>query len=485
MLKLLQQLISLIHTLWNRLLSLQADNTMLETTVASRDEEIALLKALLSKEQSKQKKNSSNSSKPPSSDKGRKKNKNNRPPSDKPSGAQVGNAGATLKQVDNPDKEVPHRPKLCDNCGVDVSKAEVIKEEKRQVFDLLPASIQVTEYQAQTVLCDNCLCEVKADFPAHVKAPVQYGPHVKAAIVDLNVRHFLSYERIQVFFKDWLGHRISGGLIYSSLQTAKANLADYEQHVRTKLLAEDVVNSDETGVYVSGKKSWLHVLCTALLTLYQVHVNRGSQAIDDLGILPQYSGVVVHDGYKSYQTYDNCQHALCHAHHLRELIYFHEEEQAVWAYQMTIWLRSVKRHRDQLIEQGTQGFSKHQIELYRQRYLKIIRQGLSNAPPDPPRKSNRGRAPKHPQRNLLNRFYNQQQWMLAFIYDFNVPFDNNQAERDLRMIKTKQKVSGTFRSSQGADAFATIRGYVSTAQKNEQDVLEAIANIFYGEPFMP
>ena len=479
MFKLLQQLIAIIQALRERVLGLEAE-------AASRDEEIALLKVLLAKEQSKAKKNSRNSSKPPSSDKGRrKKKKNNRRSSDKPSGAQEGNPGETLNQVDKPDKSVSHRPKICDNCGGDLSDAEVVKTENRQVFDLSAPSIQVTQHEAQVLLCPVCFQEVKADFPADVKAPVQYGPRLKAAIVDLNVQHFLSYKRIQVFFKDRVGHRISGGLIYSSLQTAKAKLVGYEQHIRTKLLAEDVLHSDETGMHVSGKKSWLHVLSTRLLTLYQVHANRGSKAIDDLGILPQYTGIVVHDGYHSYQTYDNCQHALCHAHHLRELIYFHEEEQAVWAYQMTIWLRSVKRHRDQLIQRGVQHFSKHQIELYRRRYLEIIRQGLSNAPPDPPRKSNRGKAPKHPQRNLLNRFYEQQQWMLAFIYNFDVPFDNNQAERDLRMMKTKQKVSGTFRAQKGADAFASIRGYVSTARKNEQDILEAIAKIFYGEPFMP
>jgi len=317
-----------------------------------------------------------------------------------------------------------------------LSDAEVVKTEKRQVFDLVAPCIFVIEHQAQTILCTNCGREVKADFPADVKAPVQYGSHVKAAIVDLNIQHFLSHERIQTFFQDWVGHRISDGLIYSSLQTAKAKLTDYEQHVREKILAENVLHSDETGGYVTGKKSWLHVLCTSLLTLYQVHPSRGSKAIDDSGILPEFTRVVVHDGYYSYQTYDKCQHALCHAHHLRELIYFHEKQQAVWAYQMTIWLRSVKRHRDQLIEQGTQSFSKRQIELYRRRYFQIIRQGYCNAPPNPPRKSNRGRAPQHPQRNLLDRFHQQQQWMLAFVYDFVVPFDNNQAERDLRMVKT-------------------------------------------------
>ena len=468
-----------------KLLDFQAEIATLRSALSSRDEEIAVLKALLTKEQSKQKKNSRNSSKPPSSDKGRKKNKNSRTPSDKPSGAQPGNAGATLNQVDNPDKEVPHSPEVCDECGADLSDAAVVQTEKRQVFDMVAPTINVTEHQAQTKICPDCGRAIKADFPANVKAPVQYGPHVKAAIVDLNVQHFLSYERIQLFFKDWLGHRISGGLIYSSLQTAKAELADYEAHIRAKLLAEKVLHGDETGVYVTGRKSWLHVLCTSLLTLYQVHANRGSRAIDDLGILPEFTGVAVHDGYYSYQKYDKCQHALCHAHHLRELIYFHEEEQAVWAYQMTIWLRSVKRDRDQLIEQHTQNFSKRQVELYRRRYFQIIRQGLINAPPDPPRKSNRGRAPKHPQRNLLNRLYQQHEWVLAFVYDFDVPFDNNQAERDLRMVKTKQKVSGTFRSQKGAEAFAAIRGYISTAKKNQQDLLDAIAKIFQGEPFMP
>lgn len=460
--------------------------------LSNKDKEIALLKSELARRKSGARKDSRTSSKPPSSDKGRgkRKDKNSRRASDKPSGGQPGNTAKTLEQVSSPDKIEVLSVEVCSFCEADLSQVPIEQVEKRQVFDLKPAELEVIDYQSEQKLCPICGGRNKGIFPSGVKSRVQYGSGIRSKIVDLNVQHFLSYRRIQDLFQDWFSLRISGGLIYDSLQKGKQLLEQtYEPKVEALLLASPVVHADETGMYITGpsgsKRQWLHVLSTDKVTLYQAHPKRGQEAIEDWGLLPQYTGTLLHDGFKSYPVYEQCQHGLCHAHHLRELRFFEEEEQAIWAWQMSVFLCSTKRHRAQLVEAGKSSFEKAQLEQYRKRYLQIIEYGSANAPPDPPRKSKRGKAPQHPQKNLLDRFLLQQEAMLLFLEDFNVPFDNNQAERDLRMSKTKQKVQGTFRSKKGADAFAAVKGYCSTAKKNGMSILKAIKELFEHKPFVP
>lgn len=488
----LKELLNIIKDLWSRIKALESEVIAKDTELSSHQRELAQLKRRIQELEQKGKKNSQNSSKAPSSDdksrKGKtgKKPKNNRYETNRASGAQKGNAGKTLEQVDQADEKILYSLEVCDNCGADLSAQAVIGVEKRQVFDTSEAKIEVLEHQVEVKLCWSCGKKVKSAYPSHIKAPVQYGSQIRGQILDLNTQHFLSYERIQNFFLDWYGHRISGGLIQDSLQKAKEILGgSYATHLQAKLLKQEVLHTDETGVYIANKRQWLHVLSTPKLTWYHAHASRGSEAIEQAGIVGQYTGRLIHDNFKSYATYDQCQHGLCHAHHLRELRYFEEEEQAMWAWRMGMFLRSVKYHRDDLIAQDIEQFDAQQLRQYRQQYFRIIEYGRQHAPPDPPRKSKRGRAPQHPQRNLLKRFDDQHEAMLAFVEDFRVPFDNNQAERDLRMIKTKQKVSGTFRSQQGAHAFAAIRGYLATVKKNSQNVLQQFVNIFDRKPFCP
>jgi transposase len=484
---LLKPFLHILSLLWTNIKSLQAEKQVLETKVSGLQAEVNMLLARIAALQGQQNKNSRNSSKPPSTDKGRKKKvvKNSRSRSGKSTGAQRGNEGKTLHQVSSPKYVVEHKVDFC-ICEADLRNEPVQDVEKRQVFDMGELKIEVTEHQAEIKLCPECGKLIKGEFPEDVKAAVQYGGNVKAAIIDLNTQHFLSYERIQIFFKDWFNQPISGGLIYDSLQKGHQVLNGvYKERLVETLLDQKVLHTDETGLYFGGKRNWLHVLSTPKLTLLHPHESRGGPAIEDMGVLPVFTGRVIHDNYSSYPGYDNCKHGLCNAHHLRELLFFEEEQKAIWAMHLGIFLRSVKMHVDLLKQQAKTCMSEQDLESYQKRYHQILQSGYEHLPPPPPPRPNaRGRPPKHPQHNFLNRMADKQDQVLAFMKDFEVPFDNNQAERDLRMVKTKQKVSGCFRSKKGAQAFAGIRGYISTVKKNSISVLDALTNLCKGKPNM-
>lgn len=480
--------LDIIQALYTQLKQLIVEKLQLEDKVTRLESEVGLLQSRIKNLEGQKNKTSRNSSKPPSSDKGRKKRKvvkNSRTKSGKKTGGQPDNDGKTLLQISNPDHTILHEVTYCE-CGTDLREKEVEKLEIRQVFDLPSLKLEVTEHQAEVKLCDKCGKLVKGKFPMEVRGIVQYGTKIKGAILDLSTQHFLSYERIQTFFADWFGQRVSGYLINTSLQQGHDLLSGaYRQSMVSALLKQKVLHSDETGLYFEGSRKWLHVVSTPKLTLYHPHPSRGRAAIEDMGILAQYEGRIIHDNYTSYPTYKNCEHGLCNAHHLRELLFFEEEQQAVWAYQLGVFLRSSKRHVDRCKQEKQNSLSSEDLATYQLRYNEILKLGYDTLPPDPPAKSPKGRPPKHPQHNLLNRLMDKKEQVLAFIYDFDVPFDNNQAERDLRMVKTKQKVCGCFRTTKGAQAFASIRGYISTAKKNGIAILEALENLMKGQPITP
>ena len=478
----------IIQVLYTQLKQLLAEKLQLEDEVTRLESELALLQSRINNLEGQKNKTSRNSSKPPSSDKGRKKRKkvkNSRKKSGKKTGAQPANEGKTLLQVTEPDHKVVHEVLYCE-CGADLREKEVEKVEKRQVFDLPELKLEVTEHQAEVKKCDICGKVIKGKFPPQVRGIAQYGTKIKGAILDLSTQHFLSYERIQTFFGDWFNQRISGHLINTSLQQGHHLLnGDYRQKMVSALLKQKILHSDETGLYFDGSRKWLHVVSTPKLTLYHPHASRGRAAIEDMGILRDYQGRVIHDNYTSYPTYENCEHGLCNAHHIRELLFFEEEQQAIWAYHLGIFLCSCKNHVDWCKQQQQTCLTTQDLAAYQLRYNQILQLGYETLPPDPPAKSKKGRRPKHPQHNFLNRFMDKKEQILAFIYDFDVPFDNNQAERDLRMVKAKQKISGCFRTIKGAQAFASIRGYISTAKKNGIAVLDALEKLMKGEPIMP
>jgi transposase len=286
---------------------------------------------------------------------------------------------------------------------------------------------------------------------------------------------------------DILGVNVSSGTLFNARSQCFEQLAANEETIKAEILASDVVHFDETGLRVSGKLWWLHVACTDGLTYYFVHSKRGREAIDEMEILPNFEGKAIHDGWKSYQNYQ-CQHYLCNAHHLRELMFIWEQYQQPWAIQMLILLGSIKSVVDATRTTHAQ-LATDVLDAFETRYQMLLAQGFAaNPPPPPPIKHGRcrgGRLKQSPARNLLDRLQHHRVSVLGFMYDFDVPFDNNQAERDVRMVKLKQKISGTFRSPSGAQMFCRIRGYISTLRKQGLNVLAAFISLFSGSPQSP
>jgi transposase len=432
--------------------------------------------------------NSHNSNWPSSRDKSRKKLQSLRPKTERKAGGQEGHEGHTLEFNSEPDVIEKHRPAHCEHCQAPLAEdIEATDIAKRQVFDLPSLRFVTIEHQVETVLCPCCGEATRGEFPDDVTNPVQYGSQVKRLAVYLHNEQFLPYERERQMLADLFELPISPGSLQNFVETAAANVKPATEAIKGAVIQAELGHADETGFYVNGRRCWLHTVSTGELTYYEPHTNRGKEATDAIGILPQFTGTLVHDAWATYFKYPLLLHALCNAHHLRDLTAVVENDRQQWATLMIACLLAAKQLVAEAWQAGETGLPADYLERIHQLYDAIVCLGLEENPlPDihsPPGK--RGRRKKTKARNLVERFDKHKAAVLRFIHDFKVPFDNNLAERDIRMMKVQQKISGCFRSWEGARQFCRLRSYISTIRKQGLNVWEALGSLFEGDVLMP
>jgi transposase len=361
-----------------------------------------------------------------------------------------------------------------------------VGRERRQVQDLPPGRLVVTEHQALHLRCPACHAVSVGTFPPEAPSRAQYGLHVRALAVYLAEEQLVPLGRVQQLLADLFAVQVGRGALVAWVQQAAAVLAPVEEQIKAALRQAPVLHVDETGVRRGGQLAWAHVASTAQLTNFAIHAQRGSAATDAIGILPAFRGVSVHDGWASYQTYTACRHALCNVHHLRELTFIEEEEHQVWAKDLKALLLAMRAATEQARVQGRPAVPETQRTAFHRQYRTLLACGRrANPPPDTPRPKQRGRQAQSATRNLLERLTLHEGQVLAFLDDLTIPFDNNQAERDLRSFKVQQKISGCFRSDPGAVAYARIRGYLATLRKQGHALLTALETVFAGQPLAP
>lgn len=417
--------------------------------------------------------NSKNSSQPPSTDPNRKKH-SKKGKSQRKAGGQKGHNGTTLEPVDDPDEVT--ELKVDRRTLPKGRRYQEVGHEIRQVIDI-DISRFVTEYRAQ-ILEDDQGNRFVASFPERVSRPAQYGLNVKANSVYMSQYQLIPYDRVRDHFQDQIQIPVSVGSVFNFNKEAYDRLEPFEHWVKNQLAKSDLMHADETGINIGGKRHWLHCACNASLTWFAPHAKRGTDAMDEIGILPFFKGVLCHDHWKPYYHYQ-CIHALCNAHHLRELERAWEQDHQQWAKDMQVLLLDIKK-----AVEGAEGYlQQDEAERWRRRYRKLLEKAETECPPpdETQRTGKRGRLKRSKARNLLERLRDFEQDVLRFMEVSIVPFTNNPGENDLRMTKVQQKISGCFRSMEGAKIFCRVRSYLSTCRKQGMTATQALTLLFQGK----
>lgn len=465
--------------------NLSCNITVLKDLLSSSEIESQQLKAIITDYEARLNKSSDNSSKPPSSDGYKKPPTNNREKSGRTTGGQPGHVGSTLNKVLNPDLIIEYNtPEFCD-CGCDLKGVEIIKK-TRQVHEIPEPKIHVTEHVTNETVCPNCKKVHKTDFPPQVTQPTQYGENMQTLMNYLTQYQFIPLERAVELISALTGQTVSEGTLVNASKALNEHLTKVVEDIKQKIIASDVVHFDETGMRSEDKLQWLHVASTEWLTYFGAHEKRGKEATIDIGILPNFKGTAVHDHWMPYYSFNDCTHSECNSHNLRYLKDITENYKQDWANEMAGVLVTINRRVGDLKMGGASEMSKEELQVWYGKYHTIIDKGITEDGQKSPLILNKkGKPKKSKPLQLLLKLQKYDIETLAFMYDFEIPFTNNLSERDVRMQKLRQKISGCFRSKKGMDAFCTIRSYISTAKKNGINAMEAIRMAVKGNPFVP
>ncbi|MDT5269553.1 MAG: transposase [Acidobacteriota bacterium] len=440
-------------------------------------------------------KDSHNSSLPPSSDPpGVRRTRSLRRRTGKKAGGQPGHRGSTRLPEVGPDEVLTHAPVECRGCGTPLDAAQATRVERRQLIEVPPLRLIITEHRAETRRCGACGTETKARFPAHVIAPVCYGLGLRARAAYLHKYQLLPVARTAEAMRDLFGCTVSAGTVHRMTQECSEALSASEARIKDAVTTSPVIGADETGLRVAGQNHWVHVARTDRLTHYACSPGRGKEAMDSIGILPAYTGTVVSDALCAYRQYRESRHALCGAHLLRELTYIKETcaEQQQWTEPLAKLLLEIKAAGERVRAAGGREIREEQRAKFFGRYDRVVARAakLNPAPgpaPPPEKGARRQNVPKrvrkkNPAVPLVRRLRECREEVLRFMSDLTVPFDNNGSERDLRMVKLAQKTSGCFRTEAGVERFCRIRSYLSSARKQKQPLLTALELAFAGQP---
>lgn len=464
--------------------SLSEQITYLNEKLTSLEAENQKLNQRLTELEARINKNSSNSSKPPSSD-SYKKPQNRREKTGKRTGGQLGHEGKTLEKVENPDEVIEYKtPQNCE-CGCNLDNIKGTRK-NRQVFDFPKIKILVKKHVTCEKVCPVCGKVHKTEFPLEVTQPTQYGENMQALMNYLTQYQLIPLERAAEAIQNIIGQTVSQGTLVNAAHALYNKLELPVEEIKQQITNSSVAHFDETGMRSEGKTKWLHVASSEKLTYYAVHEKRGEKATKDIGILSDFKGTAVHDHWKPYYGFNECTHSECNAHHLRSLKDVVENYHQEWADKMAGLLIVVHRQVEDLKVQGLTEMPMEETKMWHERYHDILSKGIEEDSQKSPQVLNKkGKPKKSKPLQLLLKLQQFDIETLAFMYDFAIPFDNNLAERDLRMQKLRQKISGCFRSEDGANVFCRIRSYLSTSRKHGIDAMDAIVRAVKGYPFVP